>query len=285
MAIFTNQATLTYNGNVVNSNITTGELMEVLSATKIAVLESYSRGSDVTYAINIVNSAATAYSGLTITDNLGAYTFNTTTLVPMDYVADSVRYYVNGVLQASPAVTAGPPLVFSGITVPAGGVATILYVARANQFAPLDQTDTINNTATIGSPEISDITVTESISPENQAELNIIKTMSPTTITENGRLTYTFTIQNTGNTEATVTDAVSVSDIFNPILTDLSVTFNDTSWVSPTNYTYSETTGAFSTVAGQITAPAATYTQDPTTGDWIIEPGISVLTVTGTINV
>lgn len=285
MAIFTNQATLTYNGNVVNSNITTGELMEVLSATKIAVLESYSRGSDVTYAINIVNSAATAYSGLTITDNLGAYTFNTTTLVPMDYVADSVRYYVNGVLQASPAVTAGPPLVFSGITVPAGGVATILYVARANQFAPLDQTDTINNTATIGSLEISDITVTESISPENQAELNIIKTMSPTTITENGRLTYTFTIQNTGNTEATVTDAVSVSDIFNPILTDLSVTFNDTSWVSPTNYTYSETTGAFSTVAGQITAPAATYTQDPTTGAWLIEPGISVLTVTGTINV
>ena len=33
MATFTNQATLRYNGNVVNSNITTGELLEVLSAT------------------------------------------------------------------------------------------------------------------------------------------------------------------------------------------------------------------------------------------------------------
>ena len=38
MAVFTNQATLTYNGNVINSNITTGEILEVLSATKTAVI-------------------------------------------------------------------------------------------------------------------------------------------------------------------------------------------------------------------------------------------------------
>ena len=31
MATFTNQATLRYNGNVVNSNIATGELLEVYS--------------------------------------------------------------------------------------------------------------------------------------------------------------------------------------------------------------------------------------------------------------
>ena len=34
MATFTNQATLTYNGNVITSNIATGEIIEVLSATK-----------------------------------------------------------------------------------------------------------------------------------------------------------------------------------------------------------------------------------------------------------
>ena len=38
MATFTNQATLRYNGNVVNSNITTGELLEVLAASKTAVI-------------------------------------------------------------------------------------------------------------------------------------------------------------------------------------------------------------------------------------------------------
>ena len=37
------------------------------------------------------------------------------------------------------------------------------------------------------------------------------------------------------------------------------------------------------TVAGQITVPAATYTQDPTTGVWTITPGVSILTVTGTV--
>ena len=75
MATFTNQATLRYNGNVVNSNITTGELLEVLSATKTAVIDTYNQGSDITYVINIVNSGAVAFTGLSISDNLGEYTF------------------------------------------------------------------------------------------------------------------------------------------------------------------------------------------------------------------
>ena len=61
------------------------------------------------------------------------------------------------------------------------------------------------------------------------------------------------------------------------------VTFNDTVWTENVNYTYAETTGVFETVPGQITVPAAIYTQDPATGEWIVEPGVSVLTVTGTI--
>ena len=46
---------------------------------------------------------------------------------------------------------------------------------------------------------------------------------------------------------------------------------------------YYETTGEFATVPGQITIPAAVYTQDPVTGEWSVEPGVSVLTVTGTV--
>jgi hypothetical protein len=64
MATFTNQATLRYNGNVVNSNITTGELLEVLSATKTAVIDSYTQGSNVTYVINIVNSSTITFTGI-----------------------------------------------------------------------------------------------------------------------------------------------------------------------------------------------------------------------------
>jgi len=283
MATFTNQATLRYNGNVVNSNITTGELVEVLSATKTAVIDDYAQGSDVTYVIQIVNSGNIAFTGLTITDNLGEYTFGTGTLVPLDYVEGSTQYYVNGVLQAAPTVTAGPPLVIGGVNVPANGVVTVIYVARTNQYAPLGIEDTVVNTAVIDGGGITPITVTETIIPESGARLSITKSICPATVTENGTLTYTFTILNTGNAPAEVEDDVTVIDTFNPILTNLVVSLNGTTWTSPANYTYDETTGVFTTGPGQIVVPAATYTQDEETGEWIIDPGVVVITVTGTI--
>ena len=283
MAIFTNQATLRYNGNVVNSNITTGELIEVLSATKTAVIDTYNQGSDITYVINIVNSGAIAFSGLAINDNLGEYPFGAGTLVPLDYVDGSIRYYVNGILQPAPLVTAGPPLNISGLTVPANGVTTVIYVARANQYAPLDLEGIITNTAVISGGGVTEITVTETVTPESGARLTVAKSICPTTVTENGRLTYTFVIQNVGNTPALVLDNVGITDVFNPILTDLIVTFNDVVWTENVNYTYSEATGEFATVPGQITIPAATYSQDPVTGEWIVQPGVGVLTVTGTV--
>ena len=283
MATFTNQATLRYNGNVVNSNITTGELLEVLSATKTAVIDSYTQGSNVTYVINIVNSGTITFTGISITDNLGAYPLGTETYVPLDYVEGSTQYYLNGVLQATPVVVAGPPLVISGITVPANGVATIIYVASANQYAPLNLDGTITNSAVISGGGVTDITVTETVTAESGARLTISKSICPTTVTENGRLTYTFVIQNLGNMPAVATDNVSITDTFNPILTGLTVTLNDVVWAEGVNYTYSETTGEFVTIPSQITVPAATYTQDPVTGEWLIDPGIAVLTVTGTV--
>ena len=283
MATFTNQATLRYNGNVVNSNITTGELLEVLSATKTAVIDSYSQGSDITYVINIVNSGTITFTGISITDNLGAYPLGANTYVPLDYVTGSTQYYLNGVLQATPVVVEGPPLIISGITVPANGVATIIYVARANQYAPLTLDGTITNTAVVSGGGVTEITVTETVTAESGARLTISKSICPTTVTENGRLTYTFVIQNVGNQPAVATDNVSITDTFNPILTGLTVAYNDVVWTDGVNYTYSEATGDFTTIPGQITIPAATYTQDPITGEWIIEPGIGVLTVTGTV--
>ena len=75
----------------------------------------------------------------------------------------------------------------------------------------------------------------------------------------------------------------AVTDTFTPPLRAISVTFNGTAWTEPTNYTYDAATGAFATVPGQITVPAATYVQNSTTSAWTVTPGVSVLTVTGTI--
>ena len=41
MATFTNQATLSYNGGSTNSNIITGEIIEVLTVSKTAVVVTY----------------------------------------------------------------------------------------------------------------------------------------------------------------------------------------------------------------------------------------------------
>lgn len=283
MAIFTNQATLTYNGNVITSNIATGELIEVLTASKTAVIGTYSQNSEITYVINIINSGSSALTGLTVTDDLGRYSFDSTTLVPLDYVPNSVQYYVNGVLQPAPTVTVGPPLLISGISVPGNGVVTIIYVAETNQYAPLSLGTDITNTAVIRADSITNVTVTETVTPEADAQLTITKNLSPTTVTENGQLTYTFTIQNTGNVPIVATDNVVISDLFNPILSNLNVSFNGVLWNTPANYSYSEISGQFTTVPGQVTVPAAVYTQDVTTGAWTITPGVSVLSVTGTI--
>ncbi|MBQ3014408.1 MAG: hypothetical protein IJD75_04655 [Clostridia bacterium] len=284
MAQFTNQAQLSYNNSVINSNVAVGEILEVLSATKTAVMDDYTRGDDVTYVISLVNSGSSAVTGISISDNLGAYPFNEETLYPLTYVEGSVHLYINGVLQAAPVVTAGPPLVFSGINLPANSNLLLIYEADANQFAPLDVGDRIVNVATItGTGLPTTVTVTETITPEEAPNLTITKSIEPVPVTENGVLTYRFLIQNFGNTEAVATDNVALTDTFDPILSGLSVTLDGTAWTEGTQYNYDETTGVFTTVPGQITVPAATYEQDETTGAWVITPGVTILTVTGTV--
>lgn len=283
MAQFTNQAQLSYNNTVLNSNIATGELLDVLSVTKTAVTENYDRSGNAVYVVSIVNTGNTAYSGLTLTDNLGGYTFGSATVYPLNYVAGSVKYYNNGVLQTTaPTVTAGPPLAISGITVPAGGNATVIYEADITGFAPLGTESQINNTVTLSGNGITALTATETITAAAAPELTINKTISPASVTEGDRVTYTFTIHNYGNTAATAADNVVIRDTFNPILSSLAVTFNGTAWAATTNYTYNQSSGEFATVAGQITVPAATYAQN-TDGSYAITPGVSVLTVTGTV--
>ena len=92
MASFTNQATLTYNGLVTNSNVASGELLEVLSAAKTAVIDNYAAGGTVTYILSLVNAGTTAFNGLTVTDSLGEYTAENLTLYPLRYVDGSLRY-------------------------------------------------------------------------------------------------------------------------------------------------------------------------------------------------
>ncbi len=283
MARFTNQAQLRYGNSVANSNVAVGEILEVLSATKTAVKNTYSPNENVTYVVSIVNAGTVTVNGLTITDNLGIYVFDTANLTPLTYIDGSIKYYVNGVLQATPTVKSDPPLVISGINIPAGGDVVIVYETQVNEFAPPDANSTITNTAMIAGNGITPITIEGTIEADNEPILTITKSVSPVPVTENGTLTYTFVIQNSGNTQASEEMGVVVTDTFDPVLSNLNVTFNGVAWTEGVNYTYDEATGLFTTVVGQITVPQATYTQDAVTNAWVVNPGISTLVVTGTV--
>ena len=284
MAIFSNQATLTYNGNATNSNIAYGEILDVLAATKTAVEGTYAPGQIVTYVVTLRNTGNGVLTGLTVTDNLGGYNFNGNMVYPLTYEPGSAALFANGVPQPAPTVTAGPPLVFSDITVPAGGDVVIVYQARANEYANPAAGGTIDNTVTITGDGLSaPITATETVNADAAPALTISKSITPAQVVDNDRVTYTFVIQNSGNQAVVATDNAAITDTFDPILTALTVTFDGTAWTQGVQYNYNVATGLFTTVPGQILVPAATYTQDPVTGAYTATPGIATLVVTGTI--
>lgn len=284
MAQFTNQAQLSYNNIVVNSNVVVGEILEVVSGNKTAVVDTYYADGTVTYAISVVNAGATAITGLSVIDDLGTYTQGGETRVPLTYVDGSVQLFINGVLQTPPTVTAGTTLTVSGITLPADGDMVLIYTVSINDYAPLDVGSSIVNTAVVSGNGIpTPITVTETVIPVQEPQLRITKSLEPVPISENGILTYRFVIENFGNVAAVATDNVALSDLFDPVLSGVTVNYEGTTWTEGVQYNYNETTGQFTTVPGEITVPAATFTQDITTGVWSITPGSVVLTVTGTI--
>jgi len=95
-------------------------------------------------------------------------------------------------------------------------------------------------------------------------------------------VTYTLTLLNTGNTAADASEGLFVTDTFDPVLSNISVRLNG-NVLLPTDYSYNEATGVFTTGPRVISIPAATYSQDPATGIWTVDPGTTVLTITGNL--
>ncbi len=284
MATITNQATLTYNNIVVNSNVARGEVVDVLTGTKNSILSSYTNGEKLTFIVSLINSGNMPLSNITITDNLGKYNLNENEYTPLSYVDNSTIYYVNGIKQATPTIATQNGLVISGLNVPANGNVLVIYETLTNEFAPLLEGSTITNSAVVSGGGLTNpLELTNTVAATLSAVLAIQKAISPNPVTENGTITYTFTITNTGNKDANALDNVVLSDTFNPVLSNVSVSLNGVTITSPDDYTYDEVTGEFKTTTGTITVPAADIVQDSTTGVVSVTPGVAVLVVTGTI--
>ncbi len=279
MAVFTNRATLSYNNRTVNSNTVTGEVVDVITLQKDAVRGVYSVNDIVTYTVSIANAGTEDITGLTVTDDLGEYSFGGGTLVPLTYLEGTVQYFINGEPSDAPEVTSQSPLVFGGIDVPAGGNGLLVYAVRVNDYAPPCPGGTITNTATATSCGAED---SETIEAVCEPLLTIEKALCPGTVPCNGDITYTITIANSGCCPATAEDNVILSDTFDPPITIESVTLDGVE-LTADQYTYNEETGEFATAAGVITVPGAVFTQDEATGVWTSEPGTAVVVITGTV--
>ena len=278
MATFYNQATLTYRSGAANSNIAEGELLDAVSLTKTALSSGYAPGQRVTFAIGFVNNGPSPLTDETLTDNLGAYDPGSGTVYPLAFVPDSLRLFVDGVPVSTAGLTAqpGPPLTVTGLTLPVGGAAVLTYEAEVTPYAPLGEGAEIENTAVF-----ADVSASSTLSPDNAPQLTIFKSVAPQAVTAGEQATYTFVIQNAGGA-ADASQALVASDVFNPVLQNVSVTLNGTALTPDTDYTYDEATGAFTTAAGVIAVPAAVSAQTPE-GVWVVTPGTATLTVQGVI--
>ena len=279
---FTNQAQLSFQNTVISSNVVVGEITEVLSVTKTAVQNQYTPGGHVTYVVNLLNSGTSALTNLTLTDDLGSFTDETGTYVPLSYVEDTLLVFINGVQQSAPTVAETDPLTVTGLTVPAGGETTIVYETDVNGYAMPTAGSAITNTATLTGGGIYPTVASAVIDAAGGPMLSIEKSVAPIPVVENGTITYTFLIRNAGNTEATDADNLSITDTFDPTLSDLTVSCNGTAWTAGDEYTYDESSGLFTTTPGKITVPAASFTREAD-GCWVTTPGVATVTVSGTI--
>ena len=282
MAVFYNHATLTYQGGTVNSNLVAGELTDAAVLTKTAVSADYRPDGTVAYALSVVNDSA-APLPLTLTDDLGGYTYNGATVYPLVYKENSLQLFVNGAPQDVSAltVTPGPPLTVDGLVIPAGGSAVLVYEAEITPFAPLGTDAEIVNTVSTAAKTVQ-LTASDTLPMAGDPVLSITKSMNPQSLMGGEAVTYTFLLQNAGAQPADAAADLSVTDVFDPLLTDLAVALDGTPLAQGTDYTYDPVSGEFATAAGRITVPAATYSQDGT-GAWSTLPGTATLTVTGTL--
>ena len=180
---FYNKATLTYNGVTATSNTVTGELVEIVSATRTVLTDGYTRGTEKTFVISLVNTGSAPVTGLTVSDDLGEYTEGTLTLTPLTYVGGSAKIFAGGVEQTGVTVNAGPPLTFTGVGIPAGGSTDIVYKATANEFAPLGTGAEITAAATVtGAALAAPVEAAVTVSAEEGPILSIVKSVNPAVV-------------------------------------------------------------------------------------------------------
>ena len=284
--IITNQASIAYRYNNQSasavSNIASAVLNDTLSVEKVSLESVYRPGDEITYVITVKNGGSSALAGVSVTDDLGAYTVGGTTVTPLTYTGPAI-VFVDGVFSGNITPTVSADGISFGLaTLGTGAVVQVIYKATVNSFAPVTEggqiTNTVTATAAGNNTPVSD---SNTITADSFADVTITKTMAPSDVSEGDALTYTFVISNYGNAEAT---DIVLTDAFDPAPQNITVQVNGTV-VPATDYEYANGVLTLPTTPGatELSLPPATITQDPATGEVIVTPSTLTVTVTGII--
>ncbi len=278
--ILNNFATLTYNSGedtgAATSNVVTTNLLDSISISveKFSANTTWRPGENIVYFVTVTNTGTQPLDDVTVTDDLGGEDDT-----PMFYVQGSARL-IDGtqVTEVTPTDTDSLVIPVAGTLLPGESV-IVIYVARVNATIE-DEVDSITNTATAqgSSDACATGTATDESSVtlprEDFAQVDILKAVDKAVISCGETLTYTFTIENSGNLPATnvvITDTLPVG--FE--ITDIrSVTDGVTTVYTAEDYTVDgDNTLILPTGEVTITVPARTQTGN----------GVTVVTVTGIV--
>ncbi|MBO5204003.1 MAG: DUF11 domain-containing protein [Clostridia bacterium] len=287
MATIENFATVSYTSGGVaatkTSNVAEIELESSLQFSKITLGTTYTANTPITYILSASNESGTAFSNIRITDDLGTFTEDTTELTPLTFIEPALLLINGQDATAQLTVDTSVPgsLTFSFPTLAPGATANIIYNALPNEFAPLDSNSCITNRATLTScSECGNGYATATVCIEEEADIEVVKSMCPNPVVCGETITYTIRIYNYGNIDA---EDVRLSDIFSPAPQNITVSRNGVTLVA-TDYNYVD--GTLTVPAEGTdgdTVPAATFTRDAVTGEVSVTPGVVEYVITGTI--
>lgn len=276
--ILNNSATLTYNSGdgtgSAASNVVSTSLLDSygITAQKVSANDSFRPSENITYLVTVTNTGTQPLYAVQVTDDLAQG--------QLTYVANSALVIDDeGATPVTPVSVV--PLVIPAADVLASGESvTVLYVAQVS--STIDETvDEITNTAqTVARQQSAEGPVVEgepssvTIPREDFAQVDVVKAVDKAIISSGDTLTYTFTIENSGNIPATnvvITDTLPVGFEITSIESE---TDGVTTVYDATDYTVSSDNTLILPVGEKtITVPARNEESN----------GVTTVTVTGVV--
>ncbi len=281
MAVLNNFANLTYNSGTeassAVSNTVSTNLVDAyaLSAVKYSNNTSWRTGENITYQLAVTNTGTETLFNVTVSDDLGGAG------TPLTYLQNSARVQSAGVIKTVTPTSTAPLAVVVADTLAPNETVVLSYVAKAADRASADLTE-ITNTASVigrqlsatGTEVVAEPAPTLTLPRTEAATVAVLKSVDKATVASGDNLTYTFTLENSGNIPATdviITDAFPAEFSVTGVS---SVTDGVTTVYSADQYSVSaDNILTLPVGSASVTVPAATAAGN----------GVTVVTVTGTV--